>query len=138
MHQMPAASVVKRIIRVMTLPIRHISVCICTYKRPEFLARLLRDLAKQETDGLFTHSVVIADNDGSRSAEPIVNEFAASSSIAIRYVVQPVQSVPLTRSVSVDNATGDYVAFIDDDEFPDSRWLVTLLKALDHYGSDGE
>ncbi len=32
---------------------------------------------------------------------------------------------------------GDYIAFIDDDEFPIKRWLVTLFKALNEYKVDG-
>lgn len=121
----------------MSPDVRHISVCICTYKRPDYLARLLQALASQETEDLFTYSIVVADNDGSRSAEPAISEFTAASSIPVRYCVQPLQSVPLTRNASVANATGTYIAFIDDDEFPDSRWLLTLLKALDKHGSDG-
>ena len=40
----------------------HISVCICTYKRATFLGRLLENLRDQDTSGLFTYSVVVADN----------------------------------------------------------------------------
>jgi len=32
----------------------HISVCVCTYKRPLLLERLLRELIRQDTGGLFT------------------------------------------------------------------------------------
>jgi glycosyltransferase involved in cell wall biosynthesis len=115
----------------------HISVCICTYKRPDYLARLLGDLARQETEGLFTYSVVVADNDAARSAELVASQFATASSIAIRYCVQPVRSVPLTRNVCIENVTGNYVAMIDDDEFPDPRWMLTLFKALHRFGADG-
>lgn len=41
----------------------HISVCICTFKRPSLLLRLLKELAGQETQGLFTYSIVVVDND---------------------------------------------------------------------------
>ncbi len=44
-------------------PSRHISVCICTFKRTPLLKRLLQALEEQETDGLFTFSIVVADND---------------------------------------------------------------------------
>ena len=46
----------------MTTGIPHLCVCICTYKRLPFLKRLLTELAAQETDDLFTYSVVVADN----------------------------------------------------------------------------
>ena len=55
----------------------HITVCICTYKRPGCLRRLLQELADQDSGGQFTCSVVVADNDELRSAEPVVAEFAA-------------------------------------------------------------
>ncbi len=118
-------------------PSRHISVCICTFKRPLLLKRLLQALEEQETDGLFTFSIVVADNDGTRSAEAIVAEFAADATIAVTYCVQPQQNISLTRNKAIENAAGDYIAFIDDDEFPIKRWLVTLFRALNEYKVDG-
>ena len=57
----------------------HISVCICTYRRPELLRRLLRDLEHQVTENKFTFSVVVADNDAALSARPVAEEFSARS-----------------------------------------------------------
>jgi succinoglycan biosynthesis protein ExoM len=116
---------------------KHISVCICTFKRLPLLQRLLQALEEQETDGLFSFSIVVADNDGARSAETLVAGFARKATIAITYCVQPQQNISLTRNKAIENATGDYIAFIDDDEFPIKRWLVNLLKALDEYKVDG-
>jgi succinoglycan biosynthesis protein ExoM len=115
----------------------HINVCICTYKRPEFLKRLLNDLHHQETGGRFTYSIVICDNDQLQSAEPLVADFAASSSIAVKYCAEPQQGIALARNKAVQNAIGDYVAFIDDDEFPESNWLQTLFVACEKYEADG-
>ena len=41
----------------------HISVCVCTFKRPDSLTRLLSKIADQRSDEQFTFSVVIVDND---------------------------------------------------------------------------
>lgn len=116
---------------------KHICVCICTYKRPELLKRLLTELLSQETGGLFTFSIVVADNDGLRTAEPLVAEFAASSSIPIRYCVEAQQNIALARNMAVENASGDFIAFIDDDEFPAERWLVNLFAAHKEYSVAG-
>ena len=96
---------------------KHICVCICTYKRPEFLKRLLGELRGQDTAGLFTYSIVVADNDQLRSAQETVSDYASSSHIPIKYCVEPRQNIALTRNKAVENADGDFVAFIDDDEF---------------------
>ena len=116
---------------------KRISVCICTYKRPKLLRRLLEELRNQETDGLFTYSIVVADNDHLRSAEPAVSDFAAVSSIPVRYCVETQQNISLARNRAIENANGEFVAFIDDDEFPAKRWLLTLFRACNQYDVDG-
>lgn len=116
---------------------KHITVCICTYKRPDLLKRLLHELGQQETDGLFTFDVVVVDNDASESAQPVTAEFATGSKTPIRYFVESRQSIAMTRNKAVENAKGDFVAFIDDDEFPIRNWLLILFNALHQYQVDG-
>lgn len=116
---------------------KHIDVCICTYKRPDLLRRLLDELGPQETEGSFTYSVLVVDNDRLQSGQPVVSEFAKSSALRVRYVVEARQSIPLARNKAVENAAGDYVAFLDDDEFPSRRWLLTLFVACETYGVSG-
>ena len=122
----------------MTTGIPHLCVCICTYKRLPFLKRLLTELAAQETDDLFTYSVVVADNDRERSAQRVVDEFAAAGSpMRVRYCVQPQQNIALTRNTAIAHADGDFIAFIDDDEWPIRRWLLTLFTACRDCDADG-
>jgi len=116
---------------------KHICVCICTYRRPEFLGRLLGELARQETAELFRYSIVVVDNDSGRSAEPVVSGFAAASPVPVRYCVEARQNISLARNKAIENASGDLVAFIDDDEFPTRSWLLTLFRALQAYRVDG-
>lgn len=116
---------------------KHISVCVCTYKRPDLLSRVLSELDRQETGSLFTYSVVVVDNDALQSAETVVSDFASSSATPIKYCVQPRQNISLARNTAVENADGDFIAFIDDDEFPTREWLLTLFNACNQYDADG-
>jgi succinoglycan biosynthesis protein ExoM len=116
---------------------QHISVCICTYKRQQMLQHLLSELGRQETDGQFTYSIVVADNDFLQSAEAVVRNFSAYSSILVNYCIEPRQNIALARNRAIENANGDFVAFIDDDELPTKDWLLTLFKACRKYGADG-
>jgi glycosyltransferase involved in cell wall biosynthesis len=109
------------------LNLPHISVCICTYKRPILLRHLLKELERQETDGVFSFSVVIVDNDRLESARQIVEDFAITSSLETLYCTEPQQNIALARNRAVSSAKGDFIAFIDDDEFPTTRWLRNLL-----------
>lgn len=107
----------------------HICVCICTYKRPLFLRHLLEELKGQQTQGLFTFSIVVADNDQSESAKQVVEDFIAAAPIRAIYCVEPRQNIALARNKALENAKGEFVAFIDDDEFPTADWLWNLFTA---------
>ena len=121
----------------MPITTKHISVCICTYKRPDLLQRLLYDLSRQDTGGAFTYSIVVVDNDRLRSAQTIVSDFAEDSAVPILYCHEPRQNIALARNKAVENAEADFIAFIDDDEFPTNCWLATLFKACHEYNVDG-
>ena len=47
----------------------HITVCICTYKRPIMLDNLLSRLSIQRTEDSFSYDIVIVDNDNIGSAK---------------------------------------------------------------------
>jgi predicted glycoside hydrolase/deacetylase ChbG (UPF0249 family) len=121
-----------------TVPsIPHISVCVCTYKRPAPLLRLLEEMSQQQTQGLFTCSVLIVDNDPAGSAASAVAEFAACSSMQVRYIQEPTRGIARARNKVVSEAEGDYLAFIDDDEFPARDWLVNALLDCYRFNVDG-
>ena len=105
---------------------KHISVCICTYKRPKLLKKLLSELEKQQTEEYFDFSIIVVDNDKAESAKNTVENFAKYSQIVVEYYVEPEQSRALVRNKAIKMAKGDFVALIDDDEYPESRWLLNL------------
>jgi cellulose synthase/poly-beta-1,6-N-acetylglucosamine synthase-like glycosyltransferase len=115
----------------------HINVCICTYRRPSLLKRLLIALGKQKTINLFSYSVIIADNDNRQSAKDIVLDYAEASSMDIVYCVEPRKSISHARNKALEHANGDMIAFIDDDEFPPEDWLYSLVKALGDHNATG-
>ncbi len=117
--------------------IEHIAVCICTYKRPVLLRRLLMELNRQETGGLFTYSIVVADNDEARSAEATVEEMRQVCGVPVKYCAEPRRNIALARNKVVENAEGDYIALIDDDEFPASGWLLALFRNCNERKVDG-
>ena len=115
----------------------HISVCICTYKRPELLTRLLSKLETQNTEDIFNYSIVVVDNDNYESARQTVESYAAKSKLSINYYVQPEQNIALTRNKAIEHAKGDFIGLIDDDEFPSKNWLLNLYRAINNYKSNG-
>jgi len=115
----------------------NITICVCTFRRPEMLKKLLRALKSQKTDGRFDFSVIVVDNDRGQSGADVVRAAAADSPFPIEYLIEPERSISAARNKAVHNAQGDWVAFIDDDEFPDDHWLGRLLETLGRSGSEG-
>jgi succinoglycan biosynthesis protein ExoM len=116
---------------------RHITVCVCTFRRPALLRRALEGIARQRTNDTLTFAVVVADNDINESARAVAHEFAGRSKIGLTYCVEPRQNIALARNRALAEAHGEFVAFIDDDESPSPEWLGALVDACDAYKSAG-
>ncbi|ABK16658.1 glycosyltransferase family 2 protein [Syntrophobacter fumaroxidans] len=114
----------------------HISVCIPTYKRPALLDRCLKALQNQECSG-FTYSITVVDNDINGSASETVQGRQSRSAVEIRYDIEPEQNISLTRNRAIGNSNGEFIAFIDDDEFPEPSWLQKLFDACRRFSADG-
>jgi glycosyltransferase involved in cell wall biosynthesis len=98
---------------------------------------LLSKLEEQETEGFFDYSIVVVDNHRTASAQPVVESFARQSQIPISYYVEPEQNIALARNRAVENARGDFIAFIDDDEFPPNNWLLNMFTSCTRFAADG-
>ena len=110
---------------------KHISICICSFKRSQFLKRTLETLRTLKTEDLFEYSIVVVDNDKDQSAKETVAHFAATTSINVTYAIEPEQNIALARNRALEFAVGDYVAWIDDDESPADDWLLQFYKVLE-------
>lgn len=101
------------------------------------MTKLLTELQNQQTNGSFTYSIVVADNDPGQSAKAAVIEFSKTSKIQAVYCHDAEPNIAKARNKALENATGEYVAFIDDDEFCAQDWLQNLLLACVKHEADG-
>ena len=116
---------------------KHICICICSFKRPQLLKRTLEHLRSLKTEELFDYSIVVVDNDKDQSAKETVAHFASTTSIKVIYAVEPEQNIAMARNRALEFAVGDYVAWIDDDEYPSENWLLQFYKVLDQSDAAG-
>jgi succinoglycan biosynthesis protein ExoM len=112
-----------------------VSICVATFRRPHGLLRLLRSLARLDPSSP-RHEIIVADNDDAGSAAAPVRQ-ARAEGIAVEYVLAPVRGIAQARNCSVAPARGTYVAFIDDDEEADPRWLLEMVGEVERHGADG-
>lgn len=115
----------------------HISVCICTFHRDAMLARLLKMLAIQDTSNLFQVSVVVVDNDPAGPSRDLVLRLGKELGLQVKYEVEPVRTIAAARNHALRLAAGNFIAMIDDDEFPPPNWLLTMYRAIQTFDVDG-
>lgn len=105
-----------------------IDICICTYRRAH-LADTLRTVFAQTLPEGLTLRAIVADNDGEPSARAMVEDLAREAPFPVQYVHAPERNISIARNACLDHATGDWAAFIDDDETAPPDWIATLWQA---------
>lgn len=103
-----------------------LAVCVCTFRRPKSLRDCLASLSRQQPAENVRHFVVVIDNDEACSAMSVVS---TSGSDAF-YISEPRRGIPFARNRGLSLAArleADWIAFIDDDEIADDKWLRGLM-----------
>lgn len=112
-----------------------VSVVVPTRDRPEALRACLAALAAQT---VAPAQVVVVD-DRSRDGAAVRKVATAARGLRVRLVVGQGRGPAAARNLGAGAATGDLVAFTDDDCRPDPGWIEALLAAFgDAAGSDVE
>ncbi len=95
-----------------------ISVVIVTRNRADWLNDALTSLVKQSRP---PDEVIVVDNDSSDNTKETILSF--SGKLNLTYLHEPKRGIPHARNAGILRATGDIVAFIDDDCVADENWL---------------
>jgi glycosyltransferase involved in cell wall biosynthesis len=108
-----------------------VSVIICTWNRSATLAITLRSLAEQRRLGFDEIEVIIVDNNSNDSTAAVVEQFRSTWKLGtLRYLFEPRQGKQFALNSGIQAASGEILAFTDDDiEFPDD-WLAAIANAF--------
>ncbi|KQV10865.1 glycosyl transferase family A [Rhizobium sp. Root1203] len=112
-----------------------LDIGICTYRRAS-LDEALLSLAVLAVPAGTNLRIIVADNDKVPSAKERVDALRATIPHQIAYVHCPGANISIARNACLDNATGDFLAFIDDDEDASEEWLVELLATAEATRAD--
>ncbi|PPK95214.1 glycosyl transferase family 2 [Kineococcus xinjiangensis] len=99
-----------------------ITVVVCTRERPESLQRCLDSIAALDYHDL---EILVVDNAPRTEATRELCA-AAARSVPLRYVREPAAGLSRARNTAIREASGEVIAFLDDDERADPDWLVAL------------
>jgi glycosyltransferase involved in cell wall biosynthesis len=114
-----------------------VSICVCTYRRPQGLKRLLDSLKALMLPPELTVELVVVDNHAEGSARDVFETHVQGWGRPARYVVESRSGVGHARSRCVAEARGEWIAFIDDDEWAEPQWLALLWGQRQQRDADG-
>lgn len=118
---------------------KKVLIGICTYKRNFLLENCLKELEKINIPYDTMLEIVVADNSEQEEAKELVEKIGKNYLFKLNYFSEKKHSIAAVRNKILReslNLTADYVAFIDDDEYPDKNWLIELCKTIDKYECD--
>lgn len=109
------------------------SVVICTYNRDKYLSNTLISIA-QQTYTKDDYEIVLVNNNSTDTTEEVCNNFSKEyPSVSFRYFIETNQGISYARNRGIDEAKGEYIVFIDDDETIDNMYLNKLSNNLKEY-----
>lgn len=109
-----------------------IDLIICTYNNAVLLDRILEAIAIQEVSPHVHWQVLVVNNNCTDNTEAIVAKHIQSQK-NLRMVIEPIQGLTPARLCGVQNTSGDWIAFVDDDCLLASDWVEQSAKfALAH------
>lgn len=113
-----------------------VTIMIPTQRRPDGLAVAARSLFGQTGVDVADLELVIVDNDQIPSARSLVAELAEAAPFPVIYVHEPKAGVANARNAGMARASGELIAFLDDDEEAPAGWLAALLAAQARFDAD--
>lgn len=109
-----------------------ISVIMLTYNREEFVGRAIESILAQTYKNF---EFIVVDNGATDRSGQIADEYAAKDR-RVRVIHRARGNIGSGRNTGLDAAQGEYIAFIDDDDWAEPDFLEFLLSLIKENHAD--
>jgi glucosyl-dolichyl phosphate glucuronosyltransferase len=107
-----------------------ISTILCTYNRSGSLSKALQSIAASVLPETTEWEVLVVDNNSSDPTKTVVQAFCEQYPGHFHYVFEPKQGKSYALNTGIRKASGDVLAFVDDDVIVEPNWLQNLTSPL--------
>ncbi|MBR6033720.1 MAG: glycosyltransferase [Clostridia bacterium] len=109
-----------------------ISVIVPIYNKEKYLKKCIDSILNQS----YTNLDVILINDGSIDNSNKICEEYASNDKRIRYISTENRGAARARNTGIETAKGEYISFIDADDYIEQSYFETLINLVNQYQAD--
>jgi glycosyltransferase involved in cell wall biosynthesis len=109
-----------------------VTVVVPIYNTVEYLSKCINSITNQT----YRNLEILLINDGSTDESLKLCELLADKDNRIKIVNQCNQGLAETRNRGIELATGEYICFIDSDDYIDNKMIETLLKTAQQTNAD--
>lgn len=107
-----------------------ISVIVPVYNVEEYLARCVDSILAQTYENL---EVILVD-DGAKDASGVICDAYAAKDSRVKVIHKENGGLSSARNAGLEAATGEYIAFVDSDDWIEPDAYAHLLKVMEKYG----
>lgn len=109
-----------------------ISIIVPVYNREKYIEKCLQSLA---TQGVANLEIIVVDNNSTDGTAKIVKKFARQHE-CVQYYSCKKQGVSAARNYGIEKATGEYISFVDSDDYCKPNMYEALLNEAERSGAD--
>ncbi|HUP39250.1 MAG TPA: glycosyltransferase [Vicinamibacterales bacterium] len=111
----------------------YLSVVICCHNSETLLPRTLAHLANQEVDPSLQWEVVVVDNGSTDRTAEVARTWPGAAKALLRVVREPKLGLSYARARGIQEARGEIISFVDDDNWLCREWVQTAADVMrDH------
>jgi glycosyltransferase involved in cell wall biosynthesis len=113
-----------------------ITIVICTRNRASVLERVLAHHHRYILPNGWEREYVIVNNGSTDRTNEVIEDFGRKATFPVRLIVEsrPGHSIALNSGCRA--ATGEIIAFTDDDAIPADQWLAEIIRSISDLGND--
>jgi glycosyltransferase involved in cell wall biosynthesis len=109
-----------------------VSLIVCTRNRGSRLGEFLNRITQLDAPS-GGWELILVDNASTDATPAIIEEFVRTAGISAQYVYAPLAGLARARNAGIAAASGDVLAFTDDDCYPQTDYLKTLVDIFSTY-----